>query len=337
MKKPRSVLRFAHPEFPSRILASSTGELIVSAGDTIYFWDTKSKSKAKKPRLTISDLDEGAHQPVLVMDVSPDGKYLCIGAADMTTKVYATDSGERLALLSKPRRNFYNSADQVDFLAGGELLLTVMGKKMEVFRVGDWEKLREIAGHTSKINVIESLPGTSRLISAAGKYVKQWDVQTGKELLSLPVFSRSVADLSISADGKLLATATEGGEVSLWELPKAALRLTYGEHESEVFSVAISPDKALVASSELDDSLHLWNAKNGNLVAKHPLECVDAMSFSPDGKYLAATGGDETWLLETKTGTKVAAFGCGSDLVFLDDKRLVTGDRNDVVIWELGG
>jgi WD40 repeat protein len=102
-----------------------------------------------------------------------------------------------------------------------------------------------------------------------------------------------------------------------------------------VFSVAVSPDKALVASSELDDSLHLWNAKNGKSIAKHPLECVDAMDFSPDGKYLAATGGDETWLLETKDGTKVASFGCGSDLVFLDAKHLATGDRKDVVIWEL--
>ena len=333
MKKLRTLLRLNHADRPSRIVASADGQLIVSAGDTIYFWDTR--PKAKSPRLTIQDRDVGAHQPVSVLDVSPDGKCLCTGAADLTTKVYSAESGERLTRLSKLRPDYFNSGDQVGFLAEGRILVTVMGRKAEVFRVGDWEQLHELRGHTSKISVVDFLPGSSLLVSAAGKYVKLWDAEAGTELLTLPAFPRMLGDLALALDASLLAAATEGGEVSLWELPDGIHRLTYSRHDSQVFGLAMSPDKSLVASSGMSDSLHLWRATDGSLVAEHSFECSEAMAFSPDGKYLAVTAEDDAWLLETTAGAKVASLGKGSDLVFLDSKRLATCDGNDVVLWSL--
>jgi WD40 repeat protein len=113
----------------------------------------------------------------------------------------------------------------------------------------------------------------------------------------------------------LLATSTEGGEVDLWDFPKGGHRLKYAAHQSEVFGVAISPDNSLIASSEMDDELHLWKASDGELLARLPLECRETITFSPDGRFVA---------------------GAGGDVVFLDAKRIASLDGRDAVIWELG-
>lgn len=334
MKKLKALSRFHHEDFPVRVLASPSGELVVSTEDGIYFWDPK--SKAKKPRIVIREFDEGVHQAVSILDVSRDGKFLCTGSADFTTKVFSTETGEMITRLSKRRQNYYNSAEQIHFMEDGKLLVTVMGRSAEVFRVGDWEKLHDLKGHTSKMSVIDQVPGSKRLITAAGKYVKLWDVAKGTELYAWPAFPRAIADVGVSQDGKLLATSTEGGEVDLWTLPKGKHLLKYADHHSEVFGLKISPDKSLIASSEMADELHLWQAADGKLIAKLPLECSETIAFSPDGKYVAGANGSEVWLVETAKGTQVASLGAGSDLVFLDEKRLASLDGEDAVIWDLG-
>ena len=150
-------------------------------------------------------------------DLSPDGNYLCTGMADLTTKVYSTETGDRLARLSKLRPDFYNSSQQIRFSPDGRFLATAVGKKIELFAVGDWQKLAELKGHTSKVHLLIMVPATSTLISAAGRFVKSWDLESATELFTLPAFKRMLGTLALSDDSAILATATEGGEVSLWK------------------------------------------------------------------------------------------------------------------------
>ncbi len=67
-------------------------------------------------------------------------------------------------------------------------------------------------------------------------------------------------------------------------------------HKGFVKSVAISPDKRLLASGATDGAIRIWRATDGTLVREHRGQWtwVTSVVFSPDGKLLIAGPNDCT-------------------------------------------
>jgi len=323
-------LRMRHDKSALSIRLGPERLLVVSTRDGLFLWDVHSG----QPLRAIQDFDPSAHQAVMVWDLSPNGGFLCTGVADLTTKVYSTDTGERLIRLSKLKTDFYNSAEQICFSPDGRFLATAMGQKIELYSVDDWRKITELKGHTSKVHLLSVVPGTSMLISAGGRYVKFWDLESAKERLTLPVFKHMPGSLAVSQDGTILTAATEGGEVSLWNLPDGKPLKTYAEHTSEVFGVAISPNQTLIASSELNGQLHVWQADTGQTIKRLTPGCGDPV-FSPDGKLLAIAAEQQTWIIRATDGKVLGNLGASCFIEFLDERRVVCGDGSDVVVRKI--
>jgi WD40 repeat protein/transcriptional regulator with XRE-family HTH domain len=76
------------------------------------------------------------------------------------------------------------------------------------------------------------------------------------------------------------------------------------QDDSEVWSVAYSPDGKRIATTDWNNSAKLWDAKSGQLLMTltgHS-ESVNGVAFSPDGKLVATASDDETakiWNVET--------------------------------------
>ena len=65
---------------------------------------------------------------------------------------------------------------------------------------------------------------------------------------------------------------------------------TLEEHSRNVNSVCWSPDGKYLASSSLDKTVKIWNAKNGVCIRtlKGHSDWVWSVCWSPEGKYLAS-------------------------------------------------
>jgi len=113
--------------------------------------------------------------------------------------------------------------------------------------------------------------------------------------LAVVVGDRAIAEEADKADRPALGRP----RLDLFgdELPEGAiarLGTIRFRHRANVRAVAISPDSSIVASSSRDGDVRLWEAASGKLLfildpdRAFPIE---ALAFSPDGKFLAAGSG----------------------------------------------
>jgi WD40 repeat protein len=95
---------------------------------------------------------------------------------------------------------------------------------------------------------------------SADKSTKIWDIETGKELLTLKGGDGSPSSVAWSPDGRQLAMGS-GGVLKVWNMPAAKELLTLVNKEN-VRSVAWSHDGTRLAAG-MGSALKLWNALNG--------------------------------------------------------------------------
>ena len=133
---------------------------------------------------------------------------------------------------------------------------------------------------------------------------------------------------------ELLASQIKSEAVTEWKY-----------HDVDIYSIAISPDKKLLATASRDGTACLWKYGTNELVHRlvgHERD-VNVVLFSPDGTRVATCGDDGTIRLwETTTGKSLhiisAHQGEVSSLVFSKDgKQLASGSLNGTVrLWDSG-
>jgi WD40 repeat protein len=257
----------------------------------------------------------------------------------------------------------------------------------------------QLDGHTNTINRLLVTPDGRWLISASNDHtIRYWDMQAPakrKDKVVLNARAREeaaakkkkmpaavevavevqeaavvlqehkdwVLGLSLSRDGKILASGDDKGQVIVWDRV-AGKELRRWTVKGWVYALAIAPDADLLLVSErnplvFDSGRHtglkLWDPRNGEM--KRDLgkdkdfdkQMMSAAAFSPDGKILAIGRGGEidgtngkVTLVDVATGKKLRELTPGhlnglTDLVFHPDgKHLFSCGRDTVVrIWRV--
>jgi WD40 repeat protein len=88
-----------------------------------------------------------------------------------------------------------------------------------------------------------------------------------------------------------------GYHLPLGQTRRASLGRRTGE-ERQSFIAALSADGRLVAAIDTrGDVVHVWDAVTGAPVAEIRTDGLESpgLAFSPDGRWLAATGGSDAW------------------------------------------
>ncbi len=229
------------------------------------------------------------------------------------------NSGENI-LQGTPQRTVYFSVDLLD-VSSGEVKL--QGEANDEWEIPE-EAKKVISRDGSKLAFIASDKNKKPVVRIWNLTEKN---QTARRDLSHP---NSVNDISFSADGQILATASGDGLVRLWNLSNAKEEPKILRHQSRVLTVAFSPDGQSIATGSEDGFIRLWD-RSGTLIIKEWKQTfpIDRVIFSPDSQHIIFISEEIIYLWEQRD---IAAkklqnwwqYGIARNIVFSSNSQNVT-------------
>lgn len=246
------------------------------------------------------------------MAYSPDGKTLATGSFGELT-LWDAEKGE-------PRHRVGGFADRVTavaFSADGKLVAAGGGAATEdgevkVFDVATGKLAFEVKnGHSDTVFGAAFSPDGKLLATCgADKFVKVWEVPSGKLTKSFEGHTQHVLGVGWTPDGKKLASAGADNQVKLWDYEKGEKVRDVQGHSKQVTSLAFVGKTAQFLTASGDASVRLWNADNGGNVRQYggAADFVYAAAASGDGE-VVATGCEDglTRIYNGKSGQLVKA------------------------------
>jgi len=265
----------------------------------------KSSKKDQTPGVhDVRDLTRES-QGLSSVTISADGQRVAAGGINGEITLWNLDKRDDKTVL----RGHKLPVTSVSFSPDRRLLLSASNSTVRLWSLESNKQLRTIGKHTAPIRAV-FMPDGKRVLVTSGDpspvdksvpadpiQVNLFDVETGKSLKEFGRHPLPVKDISLSKDGRLLATAT--GWAYLWDVESGTLKATF-KYPVVIESVALSPDGKHLLTGNYRGIVTLRNLETGTAedfpeihtkkaTGQH-FEQVTSVAFSNDGKWGAASG-----------------------------------------------
>jgi WD40 repeat protein/serine/threonine protein kinase len=186
-------------------------------------------------------------------------------------------------------------------------------------------------------------PDGQQIVTTDDRAVQVWDAETYQRVLSLR-HDDTVYDAWFSTDGARLVTAAGDGAVRIWNMATGSLvrELRLSGKSPRYYRAATSPDgRRIAAVDALGTVAAVWDTATGAVLAELRLDASEwpSIAFSADGRWLAATGGDDVRVFDAASWRRVVTIpGPQIGAVAWDPagSRIATGSAvGDASIWAI--
>jgi WD40 repeat protein/predicted Ser/Thr protein kinase len=291
----------------ARTLASECWE------NYLYLWDMTSR-KARKLRYTPAERCPAS--PVF----SPDGGLLAFSTGN-NIRIWDMETEQERTVLRGSTGTIMN----LRFLPDSKQLVSAceFGRPM-LWDIHRPEKLITLRGFREGVRCMVVSSDNRRLIVGTGDFldlqhpseVLVFDLDSQKSLLPPLEHPQAVNALSLTADGKLLATGCEDGGVRVFTLPEGQLIQTLTNAVTKKRSnLVFSPDgRTLMTSTASPRQFTLWDTMTweARCLSQDPPGGPQYFAFSPDGSLLATPMGGKmsTIIWNMPAGTTNTVIPC---------------------------
>ena len=350
----------------------ATGDDVIVLKDARLTQDSGTETVlAKGKRLTVSKVDgdriwtnvlspvllKGHTSPVNCAAFSPDGKRVvsCGGSVDEPGEAMLWDAntGKLLDSLTTP-------GTELPYLS--RIAFSPLGHRIAATAYADstviiWEKDKVLFRFACPLyprDIAFSPDGKLLAVAESGyhpdrtkrKYVacdvSVWDLDTGKQTMTLKGNRRDVHRVSFSIDGTMIASCGKDGAIYIWNSITGDQIRTWPTG-SAMNGIVFLPGGKFIASTGETGGVRIWDLKTGK--AENILAFTGArgtgLDCSPDGKLIACgdtLGFVRIWNADRELTLKFKAHTAGTGVAFSGDgKRLVSGSSDSsVTVWNIG-
>ena len=195
----------------------------------------------------------------------------------------------------------------LDFIPGSRSLILTGGTRPRIWRLDPPTEPDALTGHADEawcaaFSYDGKILATGSDDTDEPQTIKLWDPVSGRLLAGWRGHTATVASLTFSPDGQVLASSSldcgkpGNPNVLLWDVASHHRLASLPGHDGSVRCVSFSPDGRLLATAGDDATARLWDVstqKTRTILAGHT-HGLTSLAFSPDGRLLATGSGDST-------------------------------------------
>jgi RNA polymerase sigma factor (sigma-70 family) len=273
-------LRFRHE--CNGVAYTRNSKFLISGGRDFRLWDADSGRQIRRYQPKLNPLTAEYYSAHTTISVAPDNKTVAVGCTDHSVRLWDIEQNKEIRVLGT-----------------------------------HWEAPGRI-GVGTKMNCSVCYSPDGKVVVSGGNdgKVHVWNPETGKEIQSWGGH-QVVFEVAVAPNNKTLAVAAHDG-LFLCEIGGGDKPRQLG-NQKNVATAAFSPDGKYLAAGSYDETLRLFDVKEGKeistvaLVLKEPIYQV---TFAPDGRSVAVVAKEDfVRTYEVATGKAIYRlapwWGCG--------------------------